>query len=302
MSTTTVGGESAWDASDDGMEARSRLKAGPDPAGGQLPPARSLLEICTATVLRCGQKTAVDAPDWGLTYGELSDAATAVAGRLQALGIGPGDRAGVQVTSGTAELYIDAEAQLWLLDVEDRVLAGLSVSFDASCEEMWLAWRHGATLVPAPRSHRQIRSRARLLDRGLRDHGRVDRADRCRDVGGRVARGRATVDPGRRGVPGQPRLAARRGPGGVEHLRPDRDHRRQHGADLAGPAGHDRLPLSGWHVAVVGEHGEPVPLGEDGELVVAGVGVARYLDPALDAERFAALPALGWTRRTGRAA
>ena len=34
----------------------------------------------------------------------------------------------------------------------DRVLAGLSVAFDASCEEMWLAWRHGACLVPAPRA------------------------------------------------------------------------------------------------------------------------------------------------------
>ena len=31
-------------------------------------------------------------------------------------------------------------------------MAGLSVAFDASCEEMWLAWRHGACLVPAPRS------------------------------------------------------------------------------------------------------------------------------------------------------
>ena len=34
----------------------------------------------------------------------------------------------------------------------DRVMAGLSVAFDASCEEMWLAWRYGACLVPAPRS------------------------------------------------------------------------------------------------------------------------------------------------------
>jgi hypothetical protein len=32
------------------------------------------------------------------------------------------------------------------------VLAGLSVGFDASCEEMWLAWRHGGALGPAPRS------------------------------------------------------------------------------------------------------------------------------------------------------
>ena len=26
------------------------------------------------------------------------------------------------------------------------------MAFDASCEEMWLAWRHGACLVPAARS------------------------------------------------------------------------------------------------------------------------------------------------------
>ena len=38
------------------------------------------------------------------------------------------------------------------LGPEDRVLAGLSVAFDAYCEEMWLAWGHGACLVPAPRS------------------------------------------------------------------------------------------------------------------------------------------------------
>ena len=42
----------------------------------------------------------------------------------------------------------------------DRVLAGLSVAFDASCEEMWLAWRYGACLVPAPR--RIVRAGAEL--------------------------------------------------------------------------------------------------------------------------------------------
>lgn len=31
-------------------------------------------------------------------------------------------------------------------------MAGLSVAFHASCEDMWLAWRHGAALVPGPRS------------------------------------------------------------------------------------------------------------------------------------------------------
>src|SRR5215468_4834900 len=63
---------------------------------------------------------------------------------------------GVAVTHRSAAAFVDAEAQLFLTDEpigpEDRVLAGLSVAFDASCEEMWLAWRHGACLVPAPRS------------------------------------------------------------------------------------------------------------------------------------------------------
>ena len=52
--------------------------------------------------------------------------------------------------------FVDAESRFVLQDqpigVGDRVMAGLSVAFDASCEEMWLAWRHGACLVPALRS------------------------------------------------------------------------------------------------------------------------------------------------------
>ena len=63
---------------------------------------------------------------------------------------------GVAVTHRSAAAFVDAEAQMFLQDNPigpgDRVLAGLSVAFDASCEEMWLAWRHGACLVPAPRS------------------------------------------------------------------------------------------------------------------------------------------------------
>ena len=60
------------------------------------------------------------------------------------------------MTHRNAAAFVDAEAQMFLRDEpigpEDRVLAGLSVAFDASCEEMWLAWRHGACLVPAPRA------------------------------------------------------------------------------------------------------------------------------------------------------
>ncbi|HIE61361.1 MAG TPA: hypothetical protein EYQ02_06825, partial [Microbacterium sp.] len=63
---------------------------------------------------------------------------------------------GVAVTHRCAAAFVDAESRLFLqeepLGTSDRVLAGLSVAFDASCEEMWLAWAHGACLVPAPRA------------------------------------------------------------------------------------------------------------------------------------------------------
>jgi non-ribosomal peptide synthetase component F len=56
------------------------------------------------------------------------------------------------------------------------------------------------------------------------------------------------------------------------------------------------LPLDGWDVAVVDADGEPVGEGEVGELIIGGVGLARYLDPAKDAEKFAPMPTLGWDR------
>jgi non-ribosomal peptide synthetase component F len=60
---------------------------------------------------------------------------------------------GVAVTHGSAAAFVDAEASLFPhsdpLGPGDRMLAGLSAASDASCEEMWLAWRHGACLVPA---------------------------------------------------------------------------------------------------------------------------------------------------------
>jgi hypothetical protein len=49
---------------------------------------------------------------------------------------------GVAVTHRAAAAFVDAEARCFLADdpqrlgPDDRVLAGLSVAFDASCEEM----------------------------------------------------------------------------------------------------------------------------------------------------------------------
>ena len=70
------------------------------------PRARTLLDIFNATAVRCGDRVAIDAADATLTYRELAETALGLATRLGALGVGPGDRVGVQVQSGTSELYV----------------------------------------------------------------------------------------------------------------------------------------------------------------------------------------------------
>jgi len=365
-----------------------------------LPPARrstrSLLDIFAATVAEHGGRLAIDTGDAALTYTELAAAVQRLADRLRAEGIGAGDRVGIYVPSGTAELYtailgvlhagaayvpvdaddpparaasiwadagacaviqagleltlldapaggraragepaaldlgddawiiftsgssgrpkgvavthaaaaafVDAEADLWELGPEDRVLAGLSVSFDASCEEMWLAWRHGAALVPAPRSLMRaaadlgpwLASRAitvistvptlaamwseedlagvRLLILGGEacPEPLAWRLSAAREVWNTYGPTEATVvSTAARLVPGEPVLIG--------------------------------WPLAGWQIAIVDDSGRPVSLGEPGELVIAGAGLGRYLDADLDGERYAPLPALGWSRayRTG---
>ncbi|GAA1345116.1 Pls/PosA family non-ribosomal peptide synthetase [Saccharothrix algeriensis] len=209
---------------------------------------------------------------------------------------------GVAVSHRSAAAFVDAEARLFLADEpigpDDRVLAGLSVAFDASCEEMWLAWRHGACLVPAPRS---------LVRTGM-------------DLGPWLVEQEITV------VSTVPTLAAlwpvealddvrllifggeACPPELAERLAVDgREVWNTYGPTeatvvaCAAPLTGDGpvrigLPLDGWELAVVDADGRVVPMGGTGELVIGGVGLARYLDQAKDAEKFAPLPALGWSR------
>ena len=206
---------------------------------------------------------------------------------------------GVAVTHRSAAAFVDAEARLFLagdpLGPDDRVLAGLSVAFDASCEEMWLAWSSGACLVPAPRS---------LVRSGM-------------DLGPWLVAQEITV------VSTVPTLAALWPAEALDSVRllvfggeacpPELAERlavdgrevwNTYGPTEAtvvacaarlGAEGPVRigLPLDGWDLAVVDAAGEPA---EEGELVIGGVGLARYLDRAKDAEKYAPLPALGWER------
>jgi non-ribosomal peptide synthetase-like protein len=354
------------------------------------PARRTLLDVLAETAARHPGEAAVDAGGAVLTYRGLAEEVDAVRLRLAGAGIGVGDRVGVRISSGTAELYVailgvlasgaayvpvdaddpeeraqlvfgeagvcavlgdggamtkhgapigvprapdpdddawiiftsgstgtpkgvavshgaaaafvDAEARLFLPDEPiapgDRVLAGLSVAFDASCEEMWLAWRHGACLVPAPRA---------LVRTGV-DLGPWLQAQRITIVS--TVPTLAALWPAEAledvrllifgGEACPPELAARVAVEGREVWNtygPTEATVVACAAQLTGD-GPVRigLPLDGWALAVVDGAGEPVAMGESGELVIGGVGLARYLDLDKDRAKFAPLPSLGWER------
>ncbi|OFJ53796.1 Pls/PosA family non-ribosomal peptide synthetase [Mycolicibacterium grossiae] len=209
---------------------------------------------------------------------------------------------GVAVTHRNAAAFVDAEAQIFLrgnpLGPNDRVLAGLSVAFDASCEEMWLAWRHGACLVPAPRS--LVRSGMDLgpwlVSRDITVVSTVPTlaalwpAEALEAVRLLIFGGEACP----------PELAERLAVDGREVWNTYGPTEATVVACLAPLRGNAPvsigLPLPGWDLAVVDRDGLPVALGEVGELVIGGVGLARYLDPEKDAEKYAPMSTLGWAR------
>src|SRR5580658_4778740 len=66
----------------------------------------TLLDVFEATVARWGKRPAVDAPRGVLSYNDLAAEVYELADRLRADGVGPGDRVGVRVPSGKADLYV----------------------------------------------------------------------------------------------------------------------------------------------------------------------------------------------------
>ncbi|MEV7997173.1 Pls/PosA family non-ribosomal peptide synthetase [Streptomyces sp. NPDC086077] len=209
---------------------------------------------------------------------------------------------GVAVSHRGAAAFVDAEAALFLTEEPigpgDRVMAGLSVAFDASCEEMWLAWRYGACLVPVPRA--QVRSGADLgpwlVEQEITVVSTVPtlaalwEPETLNDVRLLIFGGEACP----------PELAQRLVTEGREvwNTYGPTEATVVACASLMGGEEPVRigLPLRGWELAVVDEAGEPVPMGASGQLVIGGVGLARYLDAEKDAEKYAPLRSLGWER------
>ncbi|MFC9892911.1 Pls/PosA family non-ribosomal peptide synthetase [Nocardia sp. NPDC127579] len=318
-----------------GRLAAAGVRAG-DRVGVRMPSGTSELYVTILAVLHAGAAyVPVDADDPDerarLVFGEARVSAIVTAAGIErgenATGAAestnlptPGDDAwiiftsgstgtpkGVAVTHRNAAAFVDAEARLFLQDAPigpgDRVLAGLSVAFDASCEEMWLAWRHGACLVPAPRA--LVRTGADLgpwlVRREISVVSTVPTlaatwpAEALDSVRLLIFGGEA--------VPPElaEKLAGNRDPDSVREVW--NTYGPTEATVVACAALLDGtwpvrigLPLDGWDLTVVDAAGNPVGAGESGELVIGGVGLARYLDPAKDAEKYAPLPSVGWER------
>ena len=209
---------------------------------------------------------------------------------------------GVAVSHRSAAAFVDAEAGMFLQDdpigPADRVMAGLSVAFDASCEEMWLAWRYGACLVPAPRA---------LVRSGV-DVGPWLTANAITIVStvptlvslwpdDALERVRLVILGGEALPPEVAARLVRKGREVWNTYGPTEATVVACGAQVTaeGPV-RIGLPLAGWDLVVVDAEGRPVAEGERGELIIGGVGLARYLDPEKDAEKYAPMPSLGWER------
>ncbi|MFJ3623037.1 Pls/PosA family non-ribosomal peptide synthetase [Streptomyces iakyrus] len=300
-----------------------------DRVGVRVPSGTNELYIAILAVLATGAAyVPVDAEDpderADLVFGEAGVRAVVGAGRqitVHQPGAAPAARPGIEhdawiiFTSGStgkpkgvavshrsAAAFVDAEAALFLTEEPigpgDRVMAGLSVAFDASCEEMWLAWRYGACLVPVPRS--QVRSGADLgpwlVEQEITVVSTVPtlaalwEPETLNDVRLLIFGGEACP----------PELAQRLVTEGREVWNTYGPTEATVVACASLMTGREPirigLPLDGWELAVVDEAGEPVPMGGSGQLVIGGVGLARYLDPEKDAEKYAPLDSLGWQR------
>lgn len=209
---------------------------------------------------------------------------------------------GVAITHRSGAAFFDGEAQLLVrekpLGPGDRVLAGLSVSFDSSIEEMWFAWRNGATLVPASRDDMRLGpdlpdflSRKDITVMSTVPSIAVFLQDselpklRLLIVGGEACSSELASGLWR----SYREVWNSYGP--TESTIGATFQLLQHSAPVMIGA-----PIAGTHLAVINEDGNPTPMGEIGELVIGGVGLGRYLDFELTTQKFRPLPCLEWPR------
>jgi len=148
-----------------GMLAVLKAGAAYVPLDLSFPPDRVtfILGDCGARALLTNRPLPEGFDTWPGLVLDLSQPAPAVPSFAEPVAGGPDAIAYVIYTSGTTGLpkgvliphrsichLVRAEQVLFQPTPQDRVVQGFSVAFDASLEELWLAWGAGGTLVPVP--------------------------------------------------------------------------------------------------------------------------------------------------------
>jgi non-ribosomal peptide synthetase-like protein len=214
---------------------------------------------------------------------------------------------GVEIEHRSACHLVRAEAELFKISSADRVFQGFSLAFDASVEELWLAWFSGATLVAGTKEmvHAGPALARRLAEAGVTVLSCVPTLLAMMDddvpglrlliVGGEECSAslvRRWCRPGRR-------MVNTYGPTEATVIATFAD------CDPARPVTIGR-PLPNYYVHVVDDELRPVAEGQPGELLIGGIGLARgYLGrPDLTRQKFvphplASSPACPRLYRTG---
>lgn len=221
-------------------------------------------------------------------------------GDREALTLTPITHAGLAaIVEGQAMSYVREHP----LGPGDRIMTPRSVASLPAIKEMWLAWRTGATLVPAPC---EVATSPEKMPAWISQHGITVAA---------VAPSVADAWP--RSALEQVRLLILIGqdlpPEAVGRLRhPGREiwtgypqtftaARLYDGLQPAADPDNVGLPIPGMDLAVVGADDEPVAWGMVGEVVVAGPALPPHLGAFMDIGQLESLPSLGWEQvyRTG---
>ena len=199
---------------------------------------------------------------------------------------------GVEIEHRSACHLVEAEGQLFQVRPEDRVYQGFSIAFDASVEEVWLAFYSGATLVAGT---------AEMVHAGAALAGMLTAAGvsilscgptllammeddipslRLLILGGEACPPdivRRWWKPGRR-------VVNTYGPTEATVIATFADCEPSRPVTIG-------KPLDGYAVCVIDDRLQPVPAGTEGELCIGGIGLARgYVGrPDLTREKFIAL-------------
>ena len=212
-----------------------------------------------------------------------------------------GSPKGVEIEHRSACHLVRAEGKLFQVQSSDRVYQGFSLAFDASVEEVWLAYFAGATLVVGTRE--MVRSGAalsrKLAEAGVTVLSCVPTLLAMMEEDAPTVRllilGGETCPPDlvKRWWQPQRRVFNTYGPTEATVIATYAECRPDEAVTIG-------QPVPNYEACVLDEQLRPAPPGVSGELCLGGIGLARgYLGrPELTREKFIAVAAAGsQTRR-----